>query len=322
MCDYPNTKDMSYNSTTATPVTVTGTPVVVATTTSQAIPQQRVLVQETILITVDDPNDKPAAGKVYIRACGLVIGLFAFAELVASSLAIHNSSGYYIGGIYVSIMAMLYSFFILSPTGIRTQADVGWRLLLTWLNWIVCVIGLAITSAQYSFVNSLEACATYSSSLSTSCNTAIGIQAVCNGNSDYYFDAAACEANYATDNDFSIEDNECSCVSSSYDSTDDDSGCYSFENMNSCSNFLNNTPHQLATCISFLVLMLIVYVLLIVFLSLSRYNPKVVQTQAEREEEEQFNAQNPRGGSNLNASLLNQQYVSSSSAPVVYVTSA
>ncbi len=310
--------------TSATPVTVTGTvipsaPVVHASTPPP--PQQRVYVQETIVITVDDPTSQPAVGKIYIQGLSFIVLLFSFAELVASSLVIHNSSGYYIGGIYVAIIGFLYSVFMSGPNSLLTQNDIGWKLVITWIDWIICLIGMSITAAEYNFVKSLEACATYSSSLSNSCATGAMIHATCSGNSDYYPEAALCEASYVTDNDGDVGDDECSCVTSSYELTnnDDDSGCYSYDHMGSCSDFLDNTPHQLAVCLSFLVLLLIVFLMLIVVLSMARYNPEAIQTRAEREEE-QANAGTRR---NLNTSLLNQQqYVNSSSAPVVYVTSA
>ncbi len=248
----------------------------------------------------------PSTGKVYIRWTGYFILAISIALIIASAVTIQSSSGYYIGGIYVGIIAFITACTIIPTSGINNLASVGWVVIYSGLDLLVCFIGVAVVSANFDLVESFEACANYSSTLTDSCNVSGFVH--CYGDSDYYAGARSCELNYIADNSQDLSENYCTCVSSNFTGDDDNSGtCYNYDHMRSCDNFLNDTANNLATCISLMVILLFALLTLFTLSYLSRYHPERVKTRQEEIEERE---QNP------NRALLSAQYVTSATPAV------
>lgn len=137
-------------------------------------------------------DDFFVSGKPYFHVSGAVIGAAGVAVIIAGGLAAHNSGGYYIGGIYSGILSVFFAYSVLQVDVYKSFLSL---FLWTAVNLIVCVVALALSSADQAFVNTLEACGYYSDSATANC----GLYVSCTGNSDYYSQAYACELTYASE---------------------------------------------------------------------------------------------------------------------------
>ena len=185
---------------------------------------------------------------------------------------ITDSSGYYIGGVYVGIVAMLAAS---RGFSMQLRSHLVLYFVLIIMSIVVAIVGTAIQAGAYNFVSSLEACSSYSSTLSTSCS-AVAAYYTCTGNSDYYTYAEACEITYVIDN--GTEDNQCSCVTN-----DDTNTCYSYTNINDCNKLLTSLPKALQTSYAFDVICLLLSVFLLIVACLSFWAPSMIESGEEKD---------------------------------------
>lgn len=221
------------------------------------------------------PTEFFISGKFYFRISGVILAAAGIAVVIAGALATHYSGGYYLGGVYSGVLTVFFASSLLQLDVYRSFWSLaGWTL----CNLIICIVALGISSANQEFLNSLEACATYSSSLTTSCGS-IPAYAECSGNDDYFAEAQLCEANYVADNDGTIEDNQCSCVTN-----DDSDTCYNYYHILSCSDFLRLVPGQVGAAISFLTIILIANLFVMVLVVINRCKPEMIRSRQEQNE--------------------------------------
>lgn len=204
----------------------------------------------------------PFPGSKYFLVGSVLIFILGIAELIAGAVVIADSSGYYIGGVYVGIMAMLSA-----PRGMRlaSRSSVGIYSILLVLLIIVCIIGAALQAGSYNFLKNLAACSSYSSSLQTSCGKSAYY--TCTGDSDYYLYAYSCEVTYVYSD--GIEDDQCSCINS-----DDLSTCYSYTNIKDCGKLIRDTPGALQAAYALSIVCLLISAFLFVLSLLAYYTPE------------------------------------------------
>eukprot|EP01039_Chlorochromonas_danica_P011633 gene11633-13045_t len=213
-------------------------------------------------------------GKRFFRVFGVATMACGVAITVAGGMAAHNSSGYYLGGLYSGIASIIYSTTLF-------QVDTVYRgfwsmLIFALVNFIICVVALGISGSDLDFLNSLEACGSYGSSFVTTCS-AIPTYVDCSGNSDYFTEAYSCELSYANDNDGTVDDNQCGCVTS-----DDDDTCYNYYHMRSCSSLLDDVPPEVSAAVTFLSILLVVSLITIVFVIINRLKPELIRSADEK----------------------------------------
>jgi hypothetical protein len=221
------------------------------------------------------------SGKRYFRFLAIIMLASSVAVVIAGGLATHNSAGYYLGGVYSGVLSILMGCSLL-------QMDVfkSFWLLMFWTtsNFIVCIVALAISSENSAFLNTLEACASYTAAGSTPCSSSSSSVSVeCTGDSSYFDEAYNCELSYAVDNDLVIEEDQCSCV------TNENNDCYSYTRISSCVDFLDLTPGQVAAAVAFLTILMIANLLVIVLVLVNRCKPTLIRSQAEQEEFDALN---------------------------------
>ncbi len=226
-------------------------------------------------------NSEPAVGKRYFFAGSIFLLAAGIAELIAGAIVISDSSGYYIGGVYVGIIAI-----ITASRGLavytRSHLIAFGALLVCTI--IVAIIGTAIQASNYNFVSTLEACSSHSSTQSQSCSIVYAYY-TCTGNSDYYTEAEACAATYYVDN--GATNNQCSCV------TSDDAGtCYSYTNISDCSKLVTVLSSALQASYAFDLICLFISLIILIFVIVAYSRPSLLQSSAEREAAAQANAHN------------------------------
>jgi hypothetical protein len=204
---------------------------------------------------INNPADELIIpGKTVFTVGSVFLLVAGIAELISGAIVISDSSGYYIGGVYVGIIAITTA-----CRGLYLTSTSNFQIYLVLLvcSLIVAIVGTAIQANDYNFVSTLEACSSYSSSQSTSCS-AVPASYTCTGNNDYYYAAELCEISYTYDN--GGQTNQCSCVTNQ-----DDATCYSYTNISDCSKLLNNLPSALQTSYAFDVICLLLSVFLLIF---------------------------------------------------------
>lgn len=135
------------------------------------------------------------------------------------------------------------------------------------ISGIIAIVGSALQSSMYNFLESLNACASTSNSLSTSCGNATPVYYTCDGDADSYAAALACAiGNYDGSGD------QCSCVTTSSSSAT----CYNYNSYDHCSNFLNEVPDQLQVSYAFSVICTLLSAALVIVASISMSRPQLL----------------------------------------------
>lgn len=259
-------------------------------------------------------------GKRFFRVCGAATLASGIAITVAGGLAAHHSSGYYLGGLYSGIVSIIYATTLFQ---VDTVYRGFWSMLIFALsNFIICVVALGISGSDLDFLNTLEACGSYGDSLVTTCSV-IPSYVDCSGNSDYFTAAYACEVNYAQDNDGTVDDNQCGCVTSSNDD-DDGTTCYNYYHMRSCSSLLDDVPPEVSAAVTFLSILLVVSLITIALVLINRLKPELIRSAEEKRAMEELlqpiNVQNVPVTSPLAATAVTPGVVVAvSAAPTVVV---
>jgi hypothetical protein len=216
------------------------------------------------------------SGNRYFQLFGIALLVAGTAELISGILVIADSSGYYVGGTYVGLIALVAG---VRATVLATKSHVGWFIIYIIICLIVGIVGLGLQSVNEEFIDSLEACSSYdSSSTSTSCTGYTPTYFRCTGNNDYFLTAQACEATYVYDN--GGDSNQCSCVTN-----DDENTCYSFTNINNCHKLVEKLPTVMKASLSFCVVCVFLSLILLILSLISYFKPKWIQTTAERSTE-------------------------------------
>lgn len=218
------------------------------------------------------------AGKSYLYAGSAILLGAGIAEVISGAVVIADSSGYYIGGVYVGIVAIITAsrgFVLYQRSNLIAFA------ILLICTIIVSIVGTAIQASNYNFVSSLEACSSYSGTATTSC-TSFPDTYTCTGNSDYFMYAYACEKTYTKDN--GITDNQCSCVTNS-----DDGTCYSYTSIDDCHKLISVLPSALQTSYAFDLICLFTALILLAITIISFYKPRWIQSTSERRAAEEAN---------------------------------
>jgi hypothetical protein len=214
------------------------------------------------------------SGKGYLRFLGTALLVMGIAELISGIIVIADSSGYYVGGTYVGIIAILTGS---RANAIITRYHLGWFIFITVISLIVSIIGLGIQGSNLSFIDTLEACSSYDSAAITTSCSAVPSYYTCTGNNDYFLAAEACEVTYVMDN--GAENNQCSCVTNA-----DNNECYSFANINNCHKLVEKLPGAMKGSLSFCVICLFLSILIFIISLIAYYKPAWIQSQAERDE--------------------------------------
>lgn len=195
-------------------------------------------------------NDLDNEVVFFVKPLFLLLGGLLFAagigELVCSILAINDSGGYYIGGIYVGAIAVITG---LMGFRVSLKKSLFACIVLYLATLITAIVSTALQVSMNSYVQNIKACSSYSDSKSYSCNTLLASNYLCYGNDNYYHDAQNCESNYV--NNYGTGDQSCSCVQQ------DTSTCYTFTNVPSCERFTNALPGAIQASYYFAIIVVI-----------------------------------------------------------------
>lgn len=210
------------------------------------------------------------SGRGTFFSFGVIFILAGMGAIVSGSMAMSSSGAYSIGGVYSGIISFLFGLTL----AVRPQIYDGYcnhvvLVLVTIANFAAAIVAVALSAATSKFIKNLEACADYSSSLTTSCG--FNIHAECTGDSAYYFSAAVCLSSGGS----SAQDGTCYCVES-------DGDCWEINGVDNCSGFLNDTPKDLDVAVGFFSIILIVSFIEIIFLIINRCCPLTIRSDAEK----------------------------------------
>lgn len=243
----------------STPVTVT------ATSAARATP---VTVVGTVTgYAPSSQPPQPVAGATLIIVLSAALLIAGFAELVSGAMVTSDTGGYYIGGVYVGIFAMI--------TGVRgcilKSGDSSLIGLLGFasISAIVGIIGAALQSAIYSFLLTIDACATSVSTASSSCGQPSDVDYTCSGDSTYYTAALGCAVRYSAS--YGKGTNQCSCVV--VDDSSNTATCYNYNHYDNCSTLVGSAQQQVQVSYAFAVICLLLSVGIIITSSLSLWQP-------------------------------------------------
>lgn len=239
-------------------------------------------------------------GGLLIRlSCGLLL-LGGVAELIAGSVVTSTSRARFVGGIYVGLAAIF--------SGLRGiwlrhgQASVIGTLIFGVLAVIISLVGTGLQAKMYSFLITLEACATPEVAPSTQCNTASSVYYSCSGTTSYFEAAYLCARN---ENNYNTNTNDdgntgfvtCTCVTSSAspstlatltDDSDDGSTpssvisasteyCYQYNEFAQCETLLSTLPLQMQVSYLLAVLCALLASLVVSLCLLSLMRPGLFQ---------------------------------------------
>jgi hypothetical protein len=236
---------------------------------------------EVVGVVSVNPTSAPVAGGVLIYAASVALFLAGFAELISGAIVINTSGGYYVGGVYVGIIAMI--------TGIRGcllkhgSASLTGVLIFSVITGIIAIVGSTLQANYYNFLITLEACATPSSTATTDCNTNTPVYYTCDGDSSAYGAAYVCAKDYSLSNGNSGD--QCTCVTtSSLTAT-----CYTYTQFDDCNDLLSIVPHQLQVSYAFAVICVLLCGVIIVLATISLMKPSLLGGTAKQE-----NTSNPQ----------------------------
>lgn len=223
-----------------------------------------------VVVLVEAEPVRPAvAGASSIYALNVLLIVVGFCELVSSSIVIHNTSGYYIGGLYLGIIAMLSgSRGLLLKEG---RASLVGVLICSLITFIVAIVAASLQASAYNFLITLEACATPADSATTECNTLTPVYYECDGDSSAYLAAYGCAR--ANDDGSS---NQCSCVTTSSTSAT----CYTYSQFNNCGDLLDSVPRELQVSYAFSVLCLLLSAFISILCIFSLWRPTLLGGEA------------------------------------------
>lgn len=241
----------------STPVTVVATPA------ANAAPVTVIGVVTGYAPSLQPPQ--PVAGSSLIMILSVFLLFAGFAELVSGAMATSETGGYYIGGVYVGVFAMI--------AGARgcflKSGDSSLIGLLGFasISAIVGIIGAALQSSIYNFLLTIDACATSVSGPSSSCEQPTDVDYTCSGDSTYYKAAYLCASSYSFS--YGKGTDQCSCVVVDGSTAT----CYNYSNYNNCSSLVGSAQQQVQVSYAFAVICTIISVALIVISSLSLWQP-------------------------------------------------
>lgn len=217
------------------------------------------------------------AGELLVKYCSFLLLLAGIGELVSGALITSSSRSRFVGGIYVGLAGIFSG---LRGLFLRRRMDsiIG-VLVFSLVAMIIAIVGAVLQAKMYSFLITLEACATPVTTPSTQCNTASPVFYSCTGEVAAFPAAYVCARDSNDYNSNSNDDNHlsnsisCSCVTSSetnpfsssagaddYLNTDDfnskytsgslnsvvsSSSCVSYNQFGSCETLLNVVPQQM-----------------------------------------------------------------------------
>ena len=175
----------------------------------------------TVATTVAE--EEMIIGSSLVQFCCLLLLFAGVGELICGSLVISLTNGRYVGGVYVGIAAMfagLRGLFL--KHGI---ASVIGTLIFSTLALIISLVGTVLQARMFSFVTSLQACATNAVVPTTQCNTASSVYYTCLGATEAFNAAYVCARDsytYSTNTNTANNDDYsspgailCGCVTSS-----------------------------------------------------------------------------------------------------------
>lgn len=256
------------------------------------------------MTSTEEDSDKEVISRVpgglLIRiSCGLLV-LAGVAELIAGSVVTSTSRARFVGGIYVGLAAIF--------SGLRGiwlrhgQASVIGTLIFGVLAVIISLVGTGLQAKMYSFLITLQACATPEVAPSTQCNTASSVYYSCSGTTSYFEAAYLCARN---ENNYNTNTNDdgntgfitCTCVTSSAspstlatmtDDADDGSSpstvisastedCYQYNEFAQCETLLSKLPLQMQVSYLLAVLCALLASLVVSLCLLSLMRPGLFQ---------------------------------------------
>ena len=144
---------------------------------------------------------------------------------VAASIVISTTSGNFLGGLYGAFIGLLCSLMAYRSNWKSSQNSTRVGALGIYYFICLCIMIVAnyMLSYECKFLDSLVTC--YSSD---------GCHGACNQNSVYELYAAACY----------VSDPSTACICVTNDDNDDQTSCWDYSVMNSCSNFIDNAANQ------------------------------------------------------------------------------
>lgn len=196
----------------------------------KAIPNkpERKQVLETVATFRDEFKVKE---RILVASSFVIIGI---AEFISSTLLLVDSNRYFLGGIYLSGLSVVFG-----CCGFLLEQDTYWMSLIS-IVLICAIIASVLQGIDFGTLNQLQACAVYDPShSSTSCSSTASYYD-CSGDENYYAQAKTCAVSYHGGSD----SNACNCFTKSSD-------CISFPGINTCDSLLTEIPQTLLASLLF-----------------------------------------------------------------------